>query len=83
MDWSGTEPNAELLVVRRWSIQKGIDLIADVAPQLLKENKNLQLLFIGPVIDIYGRFATMKLQKLVGVCLGSVYSKPEFTAVHF
>ncbi|CAZ80440.1 unnamed protein product [Tuber melanosporum] len=67
-EWAGLEqnPDAELLVfVGRWSMQKGIDLIADVAPQLLKEHKNLQLLCVGPVIDLYGKFAAMKLQRLM------------------
>jgi len=62
-------------------MQKGIDLIADVAPQLLKENKNLQLLCVGPVIDLYGKFAAMKLQRLMEVYPGRVYSKPEFTSL--
>jgi len=83
-EWADLEqnPDAELLVfVGRWSMQKGIDLIADVAPQLLKENKNLQLLCIGPVIDLYGKFAAMKLQRLMEVYPGRVYSKPEFTSL--
>ena len=83
-EWAGLEQNskAELLVfVGRWSMQKGIDLIADVAPQLLKENKNLQLLCVGPVIDLYGKFAAMKLQRLMEVYPGRVYSEPEFTSL--
>ena len=80
------KPDAELLVfVGRWSMQKGIDLIADVAPQLLKENKNLQLLCIGPVIDLYGKFAPMKLQRLIKVILeGLLKARVYFsTAVYF
>ena len=83
-EWAGLEqnPDAELLVfVGRWSMQKGIDLIADVAPQLLKENKNIQLLCVGPVIDLYGKFAALKLQRLMDVYPGRVYSKPEFTSL--
>jgi len=83
-DWADLEqnPDAELLVfVGRWSNQKGIDLIADVAPALLKENKDVQLLCVGPVIDLYGRFASIKLAKLMEMYPGRVYSKPEFTAL--
>ncbi|KAI5793286.1 hypothetical protein EDC01DRAFT_690858 [Geopyxis carbonaria] len=81
-EWAGLrqDPSAELLVfVGRWSVQKGIDLIADVMPALLNENKNLQLLCVGPVIDLYGRFAALKLQKLVQMYPGRVFSRPEYT----
>ena len=36
---------------------------------------------IGPVIDLYGRFAAMKLNRLTELYPGRVYSKPEFTAL--
>jgi alpha-1,3-glucan synthase len=46
-EWAGLiqNPNAELLVfVGRWSMQKGVDLIADVMPAVLQENENVQLI---------------------------------------
>lgn len=36
---------------------------------------------IGPVIDLYGRFAALKLSKLMEKYPTRVYSKPEFTAL--
>lgn len=51
-------PDAELFVfVGRWSMQKGVDLIADVFPSVLESNPNVQLICVGPVIDLYGSFA--------------------------
>jgi alpha-1,3-glucan synthase len=82
-EWAGlhTNPDADLLVfVWRWSIQKGIDLIADLAPALLEEY-NIQLLCVGPVIDLYGRFAAEKLSHLMKLYPGRVFSRPEFTAL--
>ena len=53
-------PEAELFVfVGRWSMQKGVDLIADVFPSILESNPKVQLICIGPVIDLYGSFAGM------------------------
>jgi alpha-1,3-glucan synthase len=83
-EWAGldTNPDAELFVfVGRWSLQKGIDLIADIFPSILDEYKNAQLVCVGPVIDLHGRFAALKLAKLVEKYPGRVYSKPEFTAL--
>lgn len=82
-EWAGlhTDPEAELLVfVGRWSMQKGVDLIADLAPTLLEEY-NVQLLCVGPVIDLYGRFAAEKLNHLMNMYPGRVFSRPEFTAL--
>lgn len=82
--WAGLEenPEAELFVfVGRWSMQKGIDLIADVFPAVLEEHSSTQLICVGPVIDLYGRFAALKLNKLMDLYAGRVYSKPEFTAL--
>lgn len=82
--WAGltVDPLAELLVfVGRWSMQKGVDLIADVMPALLEENEKIQLICIGPVIDLYGKFAALKLDVLMKKYPGRVYSKPEFTAL--
>ncbi|KAH0558454.1 hypothetical protein GP486_004889 [Trichoglossum hirsutum] len=83
-EWAGLEqnPDADLLVfVGRWSMQKGIDLIADVMPAVLEDNKNVQLITIGPVIDLYGKFAALKLDVMMKKYPGRVYSKPEFTAL--
>lgn len=45
-EWAGLDrdPNADLLVfVGRWSLQKGIDLIADVMPAILEGYPRVQL----------------------------------------
>ncbi|KAL4897915.1 hypothetical protein BDV59DRAFT_198175 [Aspergillus ambiguus] len=82
--WAGLEenPNAELLVfVGRWSMQKGVDLIADVMPAVLESNPNVQLICVGPVIDLYGKFAALKLDRMMKLYPGRVFSRPEFTAL--
>jgi alpha-1,3-glucan synthase len=82
--WAGLEenPNAELFVfVGRWSNQKGVDLIADIFPSVLEQHPNAQLICIGPLIDLYGRFAALKLKKMMDKYPGRVFSKPEFTAL--
>lgn len=82
--WAGlkVDETAELFVfVGRWSKQKGVDVIADVLPAILKENKKVQLICVGPVIDLYGKFAALKLQSLMEMYPDRVYSKPEFTAL--
>ena len=69
-EWAGLkqDPNAELLVfVGRWSTQKGVDLIADVMPSLLEQHPSIQLICIGPVIDLYGKFAALKLEKMMSI----------------
>ena len=40
------------MFVGRWSNQKGVDLIADVFPNILEKHKNVQLICVGPVIDM-------------------------------
>ena len=83
-EWAGlkVDDSAELFVfVGRWSKQKGVDVIADVFPTILKENKKVQLICIGPVIDLYGKFAALKLQRLMEMYPDRVCSKPEFTAL--
>lgn len=82
--WAGlkVDPDADLFVfVGRWSLQKGIDLIADIFPSILDKYPSTQLICVGPTIDLYGKFAALKLQKLVEQYPGRVYSKPEFTAL--
>ena len=74
------DPNAELFVfVGRWSVQKGVDLIADVFPAVLDKHQNVQLICIGPVIDLHGKFAALKLEAIMKKYPGRVFSKPEFT----
>lgn len=83
-EWAGLDqnPKAELFVfVGRWSMQKGVDLIADVFPSVLESNPDAQLVCIGPVIDLYGKFAALKLERLMKLYPGRVFSKPEFTAL--
>jgi alpha-1,3-glucan synthase len=83
-EWAGLEQraDAELFVfVGRWSTQKGVDLIADVFPSVLDQHDKAQLVCIGPVIDLYGKFAALKLAKMMEKYPGRVFSKPEFTAL--
>ena len=82
--WAGlnVDPSAELFVfVGRWSMQKGIDLIADIFPSILEKHPKTQLICVGPVIDLYGTFAAIKLDKMMKVYPGRVFSRPEFTAL--
>jgi alpha-1,3-glucan synthase len=83
-EWAGIkqDPNADLFVfVGRWSKQKGVDLIADVMPSLLDKKPKIQLICVGPVIDLYGRFAAEKLARLMEMYPDRVFSKPEFTSL--
>ncbi|KAG9102015.1 Cell wall alpha-1,3-glucan synthase ags1 [Ceratobasidium sp. 370] len=76
------DPKADLFVfVGRWSKQKGVDVIADVMPSLLEKKPSIQLICVGPVIDLYGRFAAEKLARLMEMYPDRVFSKPEFTAL--
>jgi alpha-1,3-glucan synthase len=56
-------------------------LIADCFPAVLEKHKDVQLICIGPVIDLYGKFAALKLGVMMKKYPGRVYSKPEFTAL--
>lgn len=83
-EWANlkVDPNANLFVfVGRWSVQKGVDLIADVFPAVLDKHPDTQLICIGPVIDLYGKFAALKLEAIMEKYPGRVFSKPEFTAL--
>jgi len=83
-EWAGLEinPDAELFVfVGRWSLQKGVDLIADIFPSILEKYPTTQLIAVGPVIDLYGKFAALKLSKLMERYPKRVFSKPEFTSL--
>lgn len=59
--------------------RQGVDAIADVFPAILEKHLNVQLICIGPVIDLYGKFAALKLSKLMEKYPDRVFSKPEFT----
>ncbi|KAK4971939.1 hypothetical protein LTR66_011355, partial [Elasticomyces elasticus] len=83
-EWAGLEQRADadlFVFVGRWSMQKGIDLIADVFPAVLEQYPHTQLICIGPQIDLYGKFAALKLDAMMKKYPGRVYSKPEFTAL--
>ncbi|KAF2214124.1 glycosyltransferase family 5 protein [Cercospora zeae-maydis SCOH1-5] len=83
-EWAGLEQRADadlFVFVGRWSMQKGVDLIADVFPAILEKYDHVQLLCVGPTIDLYGKFAALKLQRMMEKYPGRVYSKPEFTAL--
>jgi alpha-1,3-glucan synthase len=83
-EWAGIEQNAEktlFIFVGRWSRQKGLDLIADLAPKLMETYPSAQLLAIGPVIDLHGRFAALKLEKVMEAYPDRVFVKPEFTKI--
>lgn len=62
-------------------MQKGIDLIADVFPSIMESFPTTQLICLGPVIDLYGRFAAIKLSKMMDMYPGRVFSRPQFTAL--
>lgn len=62
-------------------MQKGIDIIADVFFSILKDHPRTQLICIGPVIDLYGKFAALKLDHLMKRYPDRVCSKPQFTTL--
>ncbi|KAG8809336.1 Cell wall alpha-1,3-glucan synthase ags1, partial [Serendipita sp. 399] len=83
-EWAQLKQDSEadlFVFVGRWSKQKGVDLIADVMPAVLEKCPSAQLIAVGPVIDLYGRFAASKLARLMEMYPGRVYSRPEFTAL--
>jgi len=47
----------------------------------LEKKPSIQLICVGPVIDLYGRFAAEKLARLMELYPDRVFSKPEFTAL--
>lgn len=80
--WAGLEENsnADLFVfLGRWSKQKGIDLIADVFPAILDKCSTAQLICIGPVVDLHGKFAALKLEHISRLYPRRVCSRPELT----
>jgi alpha-1,3-glucan synthase len=83
-EWAGLEvnPDAQLFVFAgRWSLQKGVDLIADIFPSILQKFPTTQLICVGPVIDLYGKFAALKLEKLQAMYPGRVFVRSEFTVL--
>ena len=83
-EWAQLEknPNADLFVfVGRWSKQKGIDLIADVFPAILEKHSTAQLICIGPIVDLHGKFAALKLENISRIYPRRVCSRPGLTVV--
>lgn len=83
-EWARLESNPEadiFVFVGRWSMQKGIDLIADVFPAILEKHSTVQLICVGPVVDLYGKFAALKIEKLASLYPRRVCSKPELSVV--
>ena len=65
----------------RWSNQKGVDAIADVFPFIMERYSRVQLICVGPVIDLYGKFAAIKLAQMMKLYPERVFSQPEFTVL--
>ncbi|KAF9649034.1 UDP-Glycosyltransferase/glycogen phosphorylase, partial [Thelephora ganbajun] len=83
-EWAGIvqNPESDLFVfVGRWSKQKGVELVTDIVPSMLEKHPSIQLITVGPVIDLYGKFTAEKLAHLVELYPDRVCSKPEFTAL--
>ncbi|KAI9206635.1 glycoside hydrolase family 13 and glycosyltransferase family 5 domain-containing protein [Polychytrium aggregatum] len=82
--WAGLTEDKDAILfvfVGRWSKQKGMDLIADLAPKFLSENPKTQLICIGPLVDLYGKLAALKFAHLMKQYPNRVYSRPEFVAL--
>ncbi|KAJ3124816.1 Cell wall alpha-1,3-glucan synthase ags1 [Nowakowskiella sp. JEL0407] len=82
--WTGLpeSPDATILgFVGRWSKQKGVDLIADLTVEIFEKYPNVQMVCVGPVIDMYGAIAALKLLHLQKLYPTRMYVKPEFTAL--
>lgn len=69
------------MFVGRWSSQKGIDIIADLAPILLTDYPDVQIIAVGPIVDLLGRFSALKFDRLKQLYPGRVFAKTEFIAV--
>lgn len=82
-EWAQLEknPNADLfLFVGCWSKQKGIDLIADLFPAILEKYSTAQLICVGPVVDLYGKFAALKFENMSRLYPRRVCFRPDLTA---
>lgn len=78
------DPDARVFVsLGRLVRQKGVDLLADIAPWLLETFPMAQLIIIGPVGDGFGHYAAEKLQALTfrPEYKGRVFIKCEFMRV--
>ncbi|GAB1318283.1 alpha-1,3-glucan synthase [Madurella fahalii] len=76
VDQSFEEKRADL----RRQAQEWAGLEVDhTAEFILEKYPKTQLICVGPVIDLYGRFAALKLEKLMERYPKRVFSKPEFT----
>ena len=74
-------PNADLSVFAGfWSKQTGVDLIADLFPAILEKHSTAQLICIGPIIDLYGKSAALKLENMSRLYSRRVCYRPDLTA---
>lgn len=48
---------------------------------IIEKHQNTQLICIGPVVDLYGKFAALKLEKLATLYPGRVCLKSEASVV--
>ena len=59
------DPDAMIAAfVGRLVVQKGVDAIADIASEMLSKHKKLQLIVVGPVGDVFGRYASCRLENI-------------------
>ncbi|CAK0867768.1 unnamed protein product [Prorocentrum cordatum] len=78
------DPSAKIFVsLGRLVRQKGVDLLADVAPWLLENYPKAQLIIVGPVADGFGHYAGHHMQGLAEDerFRGRVFVKCEFQKV--
>jgi alpha-1,3-glucan synthase len=78
------DPDARIFVsLGRLVRQKGVDLLADIAPWLLENFQQAQVIIVGPIGDGFGHYAAQKLQLLTedGRFKGRVFIKCEFMRV--
>lgn len=81
--WAQLEknPNADLFVFAGfWSKQTGVDLIADLFPSILEKHSTAQLICIGPIVDLYGKCAALKLENMSRLYSRRVCYRPDLTA---
>jgi len=55
-----------------------MDLIADIILAILSTRPLMQLIVIGPLVDLYSKLATIKLKLIIEIYLGRMFSRPEF-----
>lgn len=79
------DPDAMIAVfVGRLVIQKGIDAIADTATDMLLKHEKLQLIVVGPIGDIFGRYASARLTNLSQNKMfeNRIFFQPKFFKFH-